>query len=435
MTDKLSSSLVSAIKKRPTHTILRDFSKKTQDRYNQLKVIQPAKHSYILPEKFDGRIVWKGMLAPVLDQGSCGACWAIATVNTLSSKFNIQTEGEYNILLSPTKMIFCYFDQKFFDIIFEGELEETKAIDKLTTIKTGCIGNTLLDAWEYLYVRGTVTQKCVPYVSSLKNYDLTDSDVTEIAEGVSCTSITGIYGDNCVNGLPARFYRTANIYYIAGTLKYSGSEENIRSKIYEWGPVSTGMRIYPDFYTFDAKNEIYKWNGKGPLISGHAIMLVGWGVENGVKYWIAQNSWGKDWGDKGYFKILRGVNEVKIEENVISGSPDFSYDLDKKLLPGYKFAQDKLAFKNRQKLKNKKLKLGQSEISGYSYRHINLGHVKDTRLFPEKYLKKNWGKFIAGELGQKNINYIFITIIIVFTILLLFLLVYILILCKKCKKL
>ena len=45
----------------------------------------------------------------------------------------------------------------------------------------------------------------------------------------------------------------------------------------------------------------------------HSITLVGYGEENGVKYWIGMNTWGTDWGDKGFFKILRGENEAQIE--------------------------------------------------------------------------------------------------------------------------
>jgi hypothetical protein len=40
---------------------------------------------------------------------------------------------------------------------------------------------------------------------------------------------------------------------------------------------------------------------------GHAIQLYGWGVsESGIKYWWGRNSWGKDWGLDGLFKIKRG---------------------------------------------------------------------------------------------------------------------------------
>ena len=43
------------------------------------------------------------------------------------------------------------------------------------------------------------------------------------------------------------------------------------------------------------------------------LQILGWGVENGVPYWLCANSWNEYWGDHGYFKILRGSNECGIE--------------------------------------------------------------------------------------------------------------------------
>jgi len=52
-------------------------------------------------------------------------------------------------------------------------------------------------------------------------------------------------------------------------------------------------------------------------LGGHAVKIVGWGAD----YWIAANSWGTAWGDKGYFKIIMNHPDLKLEENHISLIP------------------------------------------------------------------------------------------------------------------
>jgi len=50
----------------------------------------------------------------------------------------------------------------------------------------------------------------------------------------------------------------------------------------------------------------------------HAVLLVGWGVEDGVKYWIAQNTWGASWAEHGYFRIFRGTDHASIESMAVA---------------------------------------------------------------------------------------------------------------------
>merc|ERR1712172_211483 len=56
-------------------------------------------------------------------------------------------------------------------------------------------------------------------------------------------------------------------------------------------------------------------------LGGHAIRILGWGVEEGTPYWLVANSWNYDWGDKGTFKIIRGKDHCGIESGVVAGLP------------------------------------------------------------------------------------------------------------------
>jgi len=87
----------------------------------------------------------------------------------------------------------------------------------------------------------------------------------------------------------------------------------------EGGPVETAFTVYEDFENY--AGGIYQ-HTTGSIAGGHAAKFVGWGQENGVKYWKLANSWNPHWGEDGYFRILRGENHCGIEDEVTGASAD-----------------------------------------------------------------------------------------------------------------
>ncbi len=341
----MSANLKAKIEARPTDTMLRSENTENDEvRHMELiKSVDTPDNNIELPVQFDGRIVWEGLLSPVTDQGLCGSCWAFASTSTLADRFNIQSMGMMHVELSAARLILC--DRTTESDIDHPEMEREKVgkRQRRSAKIYACHGNTLADAWRYLYTYGTNTRECMPYNKKYNLYDELDKSeslgsFSEPEKMPICSDVAGIMGDMCSDftfdkynseetGTPARFYKALHFYAIAGVPIDGGNEYHIRYNIFRWGPVSTSFAVYPDFYTFDASNTIYEWDGNGEQVGGHAVEIVGWGTDKGKDYWIIENSWGVEWGDKGFFRMARGTNNCQLEENIITGIPDYFFPL------------------------------------------------------------------------------------------------------------
>ena len=89
----------------------------------------------------------------------------------------------------------------------------------------------------------------------------------------------------------------------AKNVKAIAGENAIKTELINNGPVHTGFTVYQDFMNY--KSGIYK-HVSGSSLGGHAVVIIGYGVSNGTKYWICQNSWGANWGENGFFRIKIG---------------------------------------------------------------------------------------------------------------------------------
>ena len=415
MDEKLSTSLKLKIQERPTDTLLRDSSKETERQYHEITLAYPVR-KVDAPEEFDGRKAWEGLLSPPINQGNCGSCWAFASTSALADRFNIQSVGQMHIQLSPTKLILCDWQGKELEIEHpETDMERLAQLNNEVLRESSCYGNTLFDAYRYLYIIGTPTEQCMPYQTSLSaQLSFQDLSSFRTAEDIPlCTNVAGPFGDVCSNfvynektgfeeGDAQRMYRCIHYYVVPGIPQDKGDESFIRHNIFHWGPLATGMQIYPDFYDFDAKKDVYQWNGRGSMISGHAVVIVGWGKDKktGQPYWIIRNTWGTEWGMGGYFRMARGINNCKIEENCIGCIPDFFYP------KGYNFGKEKYPFVESQSyIKSRddittNLRVAAGGIdpaTGYTRRIMYTRPWLDfTRPVPLEDLP-DWSTFIAGK--------------------------------------
>jgi hypothetical protein len=292
------------------------------------------------PSSFDGRKVWAKNMRPVRNQGWCGACWAFASAFVLQTRLSISTAGKYNLDLSPGAMVLCNMGSEHEFVLAKAQVDKgepydfnlpsesvdvrRKEVEAVSAV--GCGGETLLGAWQYIYRFGIPEESCVTYEDNVDD----EVDLGHFYDGQKLKTCADLFGDK-YDVCPANNdHRQSNLavgyYHVPGapatqTNMESGTEADIRREIYHWGPVTTGFSVHADFMAWDGQG-IYRWDGKSEDQGGHAVVIVGWGAEGGIMYWIIRNSWGEYWGDGGHFRMVRGVNDCGIEENVIVGLPN-----------------------------------------------------------------------------------------------------------------
>ena len=213
---------------------------------------------------------WPECKLPVRNQGNCGSCWAFGDIESLEDKFCIQNPRSTKtpIRLSTQNMVSCNHNT----IPDPGYIfEDCK----------GCEGGSAYCSLPYLTETGTVSEECQPYKSG------------GTGENGECM------GDQCVKeGISNKRYKCK-----ADTWFTVEDPLLIKQELIANGPVSTFYLVYRDFK--DYRSGIY-YRATDELLGGHGVKIIGWGIENGIHYWIAQNSWTADWGENGFFRIQVG---------------------------------------------------------------------------------------------------------------------------------
>uniref|UniRef100_A0A7N0UG74 Peptidase C1A papain C-terminal domain-containing protein n=1 Tax=Kalanchoe fedtschenkoi TaxID=63787 RepID=A0A7N0UG74_KALFE len=97
--------------------------------------------------------------------------------------------------------------------------------------------------------------------------------------------------------------------YITGVGKVLENNETDLQRHVAQQPVTASVDFSdPYFKKYDGK-VIVKPSMCG-IVRNHAVLIVGYGTsQEGVKYWLIKNSWGKQWGEGGYARLERGVSQ------------------------------------------------------------------------------------------------------------------------------
>jgi cathepsin F len=200
----------------------------------------------------------KGAVGSVKDQGNCGSCWAFSTIGNLEGLSSIKTG----------KLV-QYSEQQLVDC---------------DTVDEGCNGGLMENAFKYIKEAGGIElQKDYPYHGRRESCHFNDKKVALKVSGF--------------------------------VIKNDLDEKEMMAMLANTGPLAIAINADPlQFYdggivdVSDAECD--------PDGLNHGVTLVGYGEENDQEYWIVKNSWGKNWGEDGYFRIAKGKKTCGVNKYI-----------------------------------------------------------------------------------------------------------------------
>lgn len=213
----------------------------------------------------------------------CGACWAVATMSALSDRIKLLRKRAFpDIQLSSQVLLDC-------------------VVNHTTNVSFGCEGGDSMSAYSWLLTHGVPDETCMNYIAINQSCSAINTCRTCAPKGVGCSAV-----------------ENPKLYHITAHGEIAG-EDNMLAEIYARGPITCAIAVTPAFEQYTQGVFV---DTTGDKTLNHLISIVGWGFDQGVKYWIVRNSWGTYWGEGGWAKVLRGEDNLGIESQCEWADPD-----------------------------------------------------------------------------------------------------------------
>jgi len=224
-----------------------------------------------IPTDFDWTT--KGAVTPVKDQQQCGSCWAFSTIGNLEGVWFLA--GHKLTSLSEEQLVSC------------------------STTDYGCSGG-----WPFWALTDMLA---APYSGQFD---------TEI--GYPYTSGNGDNGV-CQFGTQdvGATFKSYKSYCTEQT--NACSETSMQQWLITYGPLSVCLDATSmQFYTGGVDNP----TDCDPSAIDHCVTMVGYGVDSTSKlpFWRLKNSWNTNWGELGYYRLIRGTGACGINRVITVGS-------------------------------------------------------------------------------------------------------------------